>query len=374
MLAHLYRYRIDFVAKVVDNVIESISLGLERNDFNYNQRRIAEVKYLAEMYNYRLVEHAVIFDVMYKIMTFGHGGPPVPGRMNPFDLADDFFRIRLIYFILDASGMYFNKGAAGKKLDYFLSFFQVCDGLLAPLPFNPHTTQIIPPFPPIRRTQLTLFQYYIYTKNPLPMDIEFLVHDIYKDTRPQWKLASNFEEASKAFQLVLAQDRKAAGLEEPEPEDQDDEPSGPSTEDELGDADADDDVDDSGASDDGEGAEDDVDDDAQQSSSEESDDEAIIVTRQEEEFDPEWDADFEREYAKMMSESLESRKLERRPVFDVALPVRPRAREPVASNEQGDGEAEASAPAPAPKMAFSVLTKKGNKQQVSLEHFVLPRF
>jgi regulator of nonsense transcripts 2 len=65
----------------------------------------------------------------------------------------------------------------------------------------------------------------------------------------------------------------------------------------------------------------------------------------------------------MMSESLESRKLDRRPVFDVALPVRSRPREATATNDQGDGDSEA--PAPAPKMAFSVLTKKGNKQQVS---------
>lgn len=110
---------------MIDNVVESISAGLEQHDFKNNQRRIAEVKYLAEIYNYRLVEHAVVFDAMYKIMTFGHGGPPVPGRLNPFDMPDDFFRIRLIYFILEASGVYFNKGPAGKKLDYFLSFLQV---------------------------------------------------------------------------------------------------------------------------------------------------------------------------------------------------------------------------------------------------------
>lgn len=115
----------DFAVTIVDNVVESICTGLERNDFKYNQRRIAEVKYLAELYNYRLVEHNVVFDVMYRIMTFGHGGPPVPGRVNPFDLPDDYFRIRLIYFILETSGVYFNKGAAGKKLDYFLSFLQV---------------------------------------------------------------------------------------------------------------------------------------------------------------------------------------------------------------------------------------------------------
>lgn len=206
-------------------------------------------------------------------------------------------------------------------------------------------------------------QYYIYTKNPLPMDIEFLVHDIYTGTRPQWKLASNLEEASKAFQLVLAQDRKAAGLEEPEPEpeDQDDDSSAASSGDELGDGDGDDDADETIGSDDGEVVDEDAEDNEQQSSSDDSDDEAIVVTRPEEEIDPEEDADFEREYAKMMSESLESRKLERRPMFDVALPVRSRVRESNTGPDQIDG----SPTVPTPKMAFSVLTKKGNKQQVS---------
>lgn len=63
----------------------------------------------------------------------------------------------------------------------------------------------------------------------------------------------------------------------------------------------------------------------------------------------------------MMAESLESRKLDRRPVFDVALPVRSRPRDSTTMADQSDGGSEA----PAPKMAFSLLTKKGNKQQVS---------
>ena len=46
------------------------------------------------------------------------------------------------------------------------------------------------------------------------------------------------------------------------------------------------------------------------------------MTRKAEQIDPEDEADFEREYAKMMSESLESRKFDRKPLFDVPLPVR----------------------------------------------------
>lgn len=69
----LYRYHQDFVITVVDDVVEQITLGLEQNDFKFNQRRIAEVKYLGELYNYKMVDSPVIFDTLYRIVTFGHG-------------------------------------------------------------------------------------------------------------------------------------------------------------------------------------------------------------------------------------------------------------------------------------------------------------
>ena len=75
LLGALYRYHPAFVVRVIENVIESICMGLEQNDFRFYQRRIAEVKYLSELYNYRMLEHPVIFDTMYKILTFGHGKP-----------------------------------------------------------------------------------------------------------------------------------------------------------------------------------------------------------------------------------------------------------------------------------------------------------
>lgn len=77
--------------------------------------------------------------------------------------------------------------------------------------------------------------------------------------------------------------------------------------------------------------------------------------------DPEDEAEFEREYAKMMAESLESRKFERKQLFDVPLPVRSRNREP--SMSTGTGETQQNG-----KMAFSLMTKRGNRQQVCYCH------
>ena len=73
------------------------------------------------------------------------------------------------------------------------------------------------------------------------MDIEFTVHDIFDGTRKQWKLASNLEEATKAFQLAVAQDQKTAGIDKTV--DPDDVTSGDSSDDD-GDADDGDDDDD----------------------------------------------------------------------------------------------------------------------------------
>ncbi|KAK4156234.1 armadillo-type protein [Chaetomidium leptoderma] len=319
LLSAINRYHPDFVIGVIDTLLESISFGLEHNDFKFNQRRVAEVKYLGELYNYRMLEHPVVFDIMYKIMTFGHGGPPMPGRINPFDQPDDFFRIRLIATILETCGMFFNKGAAGKKLDYFLSFFQ----------------------------------YYIHAKNPLPMDIEFLVQDIFALTRPQWKLASNIEEATKVFQLAVAQDQKTSGLDKVM--EQDDGLSGASSDDEH---DMHHDDDDESGSDDGDVDAEDLEQDPSYNASE-SEEEAIVVTREEEEIDPEDEADFDREYAKIMAESFETRKFQPKQQFDIPLPVRAKNRD--AAN--GSEPVESGPGTPGGTMAFALLTKRGNRQQ-----------
>ncbi|KAF4634949.1 hypothetical protein G7Y89_g3148 [Cudoniella acicularis] len=336
LVSALYRYHQDFVTTVIDNLLEYVVVGLEQNDFKFNQRRLAEVKYLGELYNYRMVDHPVIFDTMYRIMTFGHGGPPVPGRINPFDMPDDFFRIRLVANLLETCGIFFNRGAAGKKLDYFLSFFQ----------------------------------YYIYTKEILPMDIEFIVQDVFALTRPQWKLASNLEEASRAFQLAMAQDQKTAGLDKiVEPEDADSDSSSDDglndgeAENALAEAEADEaEAEEESASDE----EADIDangDTATSAPGTDSDEESIVVTRREEEINPEDEADFEREYAKMMAESLESRKHERKSTFDVPLPIRRKDRELSATNELWNEESAPDNTPPTGTMAFSLLTKRGNRQQ-----------
>jgi regulator of nonsense transcripts 2 len=137
LAASLMRYHIDFVIALVDSVFEYIRTGLEMNLFVHNQRRLAIVRYLGELYNFRVIETAAIFDTLYLIIGFGYGiflvaklisiegGRPRRGAINPLDLPNDFFRIHLVCALLDTCGQCFDRGSSKKKLDQFLALFQV---------------------------------------------------------------------------------------------------------------------------------------------------------------------------------------------------------------------------------------------------------
>lgn len=330
LLGALSRYHQDFAITIIDNVLESVMLGLEQNDFKFNQRRIAEVKYLGELYNYKMIDSSIIFDTLYRIVTFGHeGGTPTPGRTTPFDPPDDFFRIRLVCTILDTCGMCFDRGSSRKKLDFFLTFFQ----------------------------------YYVLTKDPLPMEIDFLIQDIYAAVRPQWKLVTDLDDAAKAFGEAVTAKYKQSASDRPAEDGEDAESS--ASDDALGEEDDAAEVDkqdSSGEEEDENGDEESESEERGQSSSEE---EQIIVVREQEKFDPEAEAEFDREFAAMMTESLDSRKNERQARFDVPLPVRKAQR--TAADPLEDGNNSGSEAPTANTMAFQLMTKKGNRQQVCIE-------
>ncbi|CAI7659534.1 unnamed protein product [Penicillium bialowiezense] len=327
LVSALYRYHQDFVIGIVDNVLEQVTLGLEQNDFKFNQKRIAEIKYLGELYNYKMIDSPVIFDTLYRIITFGHeGGTPVPGRISMLDLPDDYFRLRLACTLLDTCGHCFDRGSAKKKLDFFLSFLQ----------------------------------YYLFTKDPLPMDVDFLIQDTYHSIRPQWKLANDAEEATRIFSEAVAQNYNVPDSERPVEVDEEDAESSSSDEDLEEDAinEIDDDQE---SSDEAEASGPNPEGNDDSDSESEDEDEQIIVTRQEEERDPVTEAEFDREFEKMMAESMDSRRFERKTVFDIPLPMKRPPRENMPSDSSP--EPVHAEPVPPKTMAFSLMTKKGNKQQ-----------
>ena len=63
----------------------------------------------------------------------------------------------------------------------------------------------------------------------------------------------------------------------------------------------------------------------------------------------------------MMAESLDSRKFERKAVFDVPLPIRRAQRDATTAAEETTERDVQTAP---DTMAFALMTKRGNRQQV----------
>ncbi|TIB93465.1 ARM repeat-containing protein [Wallemia mellicola] len=169
----LQRFHPEFCVMVVDKVLDDIKTGVEQNIFKYNQRRVSSIKYLGELYNYRSVHSNQIFDTLWTLVTFGHpGGRPLPGLFTPLDVSTDFFRVRLVCTLLDTCGTCFDQGNQKKRLDYFLTFFQM----------------------------------YVTTKVSLPMDIDFMYTDTLEALRPNMKISRTFEEAVTAVDEMISMD------------------------------------------------------------------------------------------------------------------------------------------------------------------------
>ncbi|XP_060600449.1 regulator of nonsense transcripts 2-like, partial [Ruditapes philippinarum] len=171
LLAGIAPYHETVAIQVVDGVLEDIRLGMEINHPKYNQRRVSCAKYLGELYNYRMVESAVIFKTLYSFITFGVSNQE--NEISVLDPPDHLFRIRSVCVVLETCGQYFDKGSSKKKLDCFLVYFQ---------------------------------RYYWYKKHcpiwnetrPFPIDVENLMQDTLEAVRPKLKMFTSFEEACKA--------------------------------------------------------------------------------------------------------------------------------------------------------------------------------
>ncbi|VAI58746.1 unnamed protein product [Triticum turgidum subsp. durum] len=73
LTAGLSRYHDDFAVAVVDEVLEEIRVGLELNDYAMQQRRLAHMRFLGELYSYKHIDSSVVFETLYLIIMFGHG-------------------------------------------------------------------------------------------------------------------------------------------------------------------------------------------------------------------------------------------------------------------------------------------------------------
>jgi regulator of nonsense transcripts 2 len=164
-----------FGVTLVDALLEEMRTGLEDHTNTSSaagqpQRRIAQMRLLGELYNYRLVDSKVVFQTLHSILSFGYDREDALG-MDPLH---DFFRVRMVICLLETCGSYFDRGSSKAKLDRYLVYFQR----------------------------------YILSKGSLPMDVEFDVQDLLEFLRPRLSRMTTFEEACLAV-TTLEADREA---------------------------------------------------------------------------------------------------------------------------------------------------------------------
>ncbi|GFO15395.1 regulator of nonsense transcripts 2-like [Plakobranchus ocellatus] len=187
LLAGIAPFHEHVAIQVVDGVLEDIRLGMEINDSKYNQRRVSCVKYLGELYNYRMVESGVIFKTLYSLITFGVSlDEKAPVYMDP---PEHLFRIRLVCVLLETCGQFFDRGSSKKKLDCFLLYFQ----------------------------RYYLFKHSLPIFNaegrPFPMDVENLMQETLELVRPRLTMFKTYQEACEAAtQLETEYRAKIANL------------------------------------------------------------------------------------------------------------------------------------------------------------------
>eukprot|EP00929_Paragymnodinium_shiwhaense_P107778 TRINITY_DN7413_c0_g1_i1.p1 TRINITY_DN7413_c0_g1~~TRINITY_DN7413_c0_g1_i1.p1 ORF type:complete len:1288 (-),score=489.83 TRINITY_DN7413_c0_g1_i1:535-3900(-) len=248
LLSGLAKYHDAFVIDVIDSLCENIQTSLERNDFREAPLRVRQVKLLAELYIYRLVDSGVIFDCLYHLIGFGGptmhragnfatahrviervlamrrsaaglgsiaeeaedanvvGGiqmpPVVCDPMHPVEQPWDFFRIKLVCVMLETCGHFFASGAGKQKLDRFLQFF-------------------------LR---------YVITKGDLPMRVSYMVSDLLEKLRPKMSIPNDLATVDKVIAKLLQAEKESldlsketeaddAGANEEEEDDEDEESS-----------------------------------------------------------------------------------------------------------------------------------------------------
>ncbi|XP_059628243.1 regulator of nonsense transcripts UPF2 [Cornus florida] len=370
----LSRYHDEFAVAVVDEVLEEIRLGLELNDYGMQQRRIAHMRFLGELYNYEHVDSSVIFDTLYLVLLFGHG----TAEQDTLDPPEDCFRIRMVTTLLETCGHYFDRGSSKRKLNRFLIHFQR----------------------------------YILSKSPLPLDIEFDLQDLFADLRPNMARYSSIEEVNMAL-IELEEHERTVSTDKANSEKHSDTEKPPSrstsgsisingqnlangieenggVHEVIVDRDSDSDsgsgtIDPDGHDDeeeldednrdDGSDSEDDYDDGGGPAS---DDDDEVHVRQKVTQVDPQEEADFDRELRALMQESLDSRKLElrSRPTLNMMIPMNVfegptkdhhgRGIDGESGDETLDEEAGGSK-----EVQVKVLVKRGNKQQT--KQMYIPR-
>ena len=169
LLAALKDQHRNFIVALMDHTFEQVIRGIEENDFKDAQRRVTQMKFLAECYNYKVIHTDTLFYLLYRLINWDLYLNAPDRALEKLDDPQDCFRVRLVCTLLDSLGKFFAKGKRRLLMDRFLIFFQR----------------------------------YLFTKSYILMDLEFMLLDTFDTLRPRnFPKVETIEQANKACSLI----------------------------------------------------------------------------------------------------------------------------------------------------------------------------
>jgi hypothetical protein len=195
LTAGLSRWHPGVVSNLIDAVLEEIVAGMENPEAALYQRRVSAVRFLGELYCYRVVNAALIFNTLHSLLSYGHTADVPADVTRRVDPPHNFFRLRLVCALVESCGSrkLLSQGGVAKS-SRFNSF----------LPY---------------------LQRYILSKPPLPLDIDLDVQEMYSKLEITPLQYDSYESACAAVAKIeaAAAVAEAAGLEAIEEEGEEEE-------------------------------------------------------------------------------------------------------------------------------------------------------
>ena len=298
--------------RVIDAILEEIRLGMEMNLSVHNHRRLCVMKYISELYIFKMINAKIIFKTLRSLISFPYNDPP-----------DNYFRCRLVCTLLDGCGQYLHGSKNRMELDVFITCFQ---------------------------------RYMLAKAQPLPVDTEIAVYDTLELLRPRLSLFETLEEATLAVEELYKKEQARQPQQQAQQNSAEGENTPVDAADDSSDGSDDDGSDDdkSGGSDgsDGEGDEQEQD----MNAVDDADADNLVFLAEEDDYiepDPE-DDEFVAEYERMMQAESKKVRLDAASIgkLDVAIPMHLKGMAPQSFEAEGDGQQ---------RMVYTLLTKKGGK-------------
>ncbi|CCE79684.1 Piso0_001766 [Millerozyma farinosa CBS 7064] len=161
------------LVKTIDALAEKTIRGVEMNDYRQNRARVSYVKALGELYNLKLLTLKFVLDLCYKILSFGHpNNQPLPMNYEvSIDRPDNFFRVLLCSTFLNSLSSVVEPDSTKLRSRYLKKK-------------NSENLRQLKQF-------LLFFEYYCFTKEKLPIDIEFSLDEMYHKFYPLVELSKS---------------------------------------------------------------------------------------------------------------------------------------------------------------------------------------